>query len=455
MIDFFILHASSAVGKTYMMSRFVSEHPAASGIEMDDCRYWDSPEPEFSGANLAEIVDCLGDEDAAAFMAIYAASSAKMRCCIAYLVGQIGSLRRQAEGADSADRVVVVTCGVLPRPPAPDEPSIYRWLQERLPGGVHHVLIEISEEDHLRQMGKRDRLHLKDEIIDNYRARLTIRDRHDIAVSSYDQLAAYIRRVTPVFATQGTNGYPMPKTPRIIAKSDRPLKYVQIFGERNSGTNHLRQLVSVDMIEPDNALGSYATKRNPVNKARMIGYKHYYARRDRVAAHQHETLFLVLYKNPYTWIRSTLAKPYHFRECLSGKRIEDLPGTLLAGYDVHGKLIPDVHPETGQLVSIFDLRRHKIANWEALRDQADSIAFLNYESLLMFPTETVQSLIDSFGSLFKSGTATVHTPDPDYVRKYATPEPFTESEMRVMNAHIDWATENSIGYVKDNLFIPD
>lgn len=242
---------------------------------------------------------------------------------------------------------------------------------------------------------------------------------------------------------------------RIHTKSDRGLSCVQIFGERNSGTNHLRRLVQENMREPTNFLGSYGTKNKPENTAKRFGYKHYYARPEKLAnGRQEEALFLVIYKNPYTWIRSTMVKPYHFRENLEGKRIEDLPDLRLTGKNVHGNPIPDVHPTTGEPVSIFELRRHKIENWQGIVDHVDSAVFMTYEELLLRPTEIVQKIHDSFPSLFNTTTAPEHVTENKYLEKYVNPDPFMDSEMSAMNAHIDWDAEAKVGYEKNNLFIP-
>jgi hypothetical protein len=242
---------------------------------------------------------------------------------------------------------------------------------------------------------------------------------------------------------------------RTHKSGDANLRYVQIFGERNSGTNHLKRLVSENMNEPANVLGSYRTKSNPENLAKRFGYKHYYADPKKLAKpEQAETLFLVLYKNPYTWIRSTLAKPYHFQASLEGKSITDLPDVPLAGVDVRGTPIPDVHPETGEQITIFELRKHKILNWEGLVDQVDNVVYVNYEELLLRPTEIVQSICDDFGSLFATKTVRKREPDMKYVQKYVEPEPFTDAELAVMDKHIDWDVESRIGYERGNLFIP-
>ena len=161
----------------------------------------------------------------------------------------------------------------------------------------------------------------------------------------------------------------------------------------------------------------------------------------------------MIYKNPYTWIRSMLGKPYHFKACLEGKGIADLAKLPLEGVDIHGREIPDLHPKTGKRITMFDLRKHKILEWEKLTGLVGNVVYLNYEDLLVSPTEVMQRITSDFPSLFRSPTAPHHEPDPQYVAKYVTPKPFSPEDLAVMDANIDWSVEAIAGYKKGNLFI--
>lgn len=463
MIEFVILHGSSAVGKTYMMNALVQEDPLLGSIEIDDCKFWQDYEAVMTPAELDFISPPPAEADFAEFLRLFGDGKTNRARCIAFLVSRIRALLRPEAGAAPSAALVLVTVGALPPPPRPGEPSVYDWLASRLPLRFHHVLIEIPEAQHLDQMARRGRLHLRDEILANNSQRLERRDLHDSVISDLDGLRAIVKARQAAHPAAPAPAQPaapparqdIPMKLRTQKNTRKDLKYVQIFGERNSGTNHLKRLVSEHMKEPGNFYGSYATKKNPVNMAKMFGYKHYYVRPKLMEQpEQHETLFLVLYKNPYTWVRSTLAKPYHFRACLEGKTLTDLPKLPLVGYDVHGRIIPDLHPVTGEPVNIFDLRKYKIQNWEGLVDLVDNVVYVNYETLLLHPTEIIQSIVSDFPSLFTTTTIPHQEPDMKYVEKYVTPEPFSEAELAAMDGAIDWDTEARIGYARGNLFIP-
>lgn len=240
---------------------------------------------------------------------------------------------------------------------------------------------------------------------------------------------------------------------RIFKNGLAPLEFVQIYGERNSGTNHLKRLLESNIEGENKVLGSWATQSNPFNGAKIFGYKHYYPRAERLSGQEglrKRTLFAVMYKNPYTWLRSMLGKPYHFKASLEGKSLVDLPSIKLAGVNVRGEPIPDVHPETGENINIFELRKHKIQEWEKLPSLVENVVYINYEELLVDPTSVLNGIVNAFPSLFISKEIEPIEPSPKYIEKYFPPAPFSDDEVAVMNGAIDWETEAKAGYEKNN-----
>ncbi len=443
----YILHGASTVGKTTMMRELVAQKPEFIGVELDDCHYWEDYAPKFGVEQIAQVCPNVGAEDSDALLELYQAATIEGQRTIAYLFERLPELIGQMDQGHP----VIMTCGGLPRIRPPGIQSIYHWLSEHLGISFNHIMIELPEHVHIERMKARGRLHLKSAILENNRKRQVKRSLHDAVISGYDELLAALYDS----AVCGLTSEKKARLVRVHENTQNPLRYIQLYGERNSGTNYLKRLLTVHMRVPENFVGSYATKSNPVSSAKLMGYKHFYVNPEKVAKHQSRTLFLVIYKNPYTWLRSMMEKPYHFRASLEGKVLTDLPDIKLDGRDSRGTKIKDVHPETGADVTMFELRAHKIANWEGLVDQVDNVAFVNYEHLLMYPTQIVQTIVARFGSLFH----TQHIPhiltDKRYLDKYVTPEPFADGEMDAMDAHINWDAEARVGYAKGNLFIPD
>ncbi|MEL6644706.1 MAG: hypothetical protein AAFQ79_12290 [Pseudomonadota bacterium] len=445
----FVLHGGSCTGKSSLMRRLVAEGRDIHGIETDDSTYWEDRPHQINRALLQRLVLGASDRDVSDVHFALAPSSPKAWRCAEYLLDILADLGAQR---GTAPDVIVATGGALPTPPERGQASLYSWLSDRLNIAFTHVLIDIPEDQHIAQMEARGRAHLKDSILAMTEQKRAQRARFDTAAADYDSLAHRIaNRVNrPVVRAVSGEG---PRRPFVRLRSGG-LQHIQVFGERNSGTKYLSQLVGEAARDPEVVMGSYASLKDPVNKAQFIGYKHYYPQLARIARVQSRTLFLVIYKNPYTWIRSMLDKPYHFKKCLEGKSITDLPNVRLHGVDIFGREIPDVHPHTGERLTLFELRAQKIQQWEALSYNVHNIAFVNYEHLLVSPTDTLQPIIDAFPSLFIDRLAPQYEPDPRYIDKYVTPAPFTDAEMAVMDAHIDWRMEELAGYEQGDLFLP-
>lgn|GEM_PF-6173547 len=448
---FIILHGGSSVGKTYLMKEIARKNARIKDIEMDECQYWKDGQPMLRHASLRALLPDTTKADFAEFTGLIDKRSKKGNRCLEHLLVNLKSTLPSQTENNPNPLVVIATCGSLPNPAPKDQHSPYQWLSQRLPIKFHHLLVEISPELHLERMKKRGREGLKDEILRFHDKKVSRRDHYDAVISDFDGAKTFIEGATGLSLTPPAQS---PDKPR-VRMHRAGLTHIQIYGERNSGTKYLTQLITDNVLDQNCVLGSYANKKDPINKARLIGYKHYYPRPEKLAKHQAETLFLVIYKNPYTWIRSMLAKPYHFKDCLKGKTILDLPDLELAGYDIHGREIPDVHPDTGKRITMFDLRKFKIQEWEKLSHSVSNVAFVNYENLLVSPTPIIQAIADEFGSLFRDGDVVEHIPDEKYLAKYVTPAPFSDEEIAVMNANIDWSAEARIGYRKNNFFIPD
>ena len=447
-----VLHGGSGAGKTSLMHGLAEASNGLMTLEMDACKYWEDTTPELTLDGLQVLLPTAKERDLKSVKKLLRSRSIKMSRCVNYLMSRLKELGLEGQPEGKEKIRIVATCGALPGPASVQEDSLYTWLEERLPVVFRHVLIDVPEHRHKKQIEKRGRGHLSAEIGAIHSRMVANRHLYDAAVSDLSGLSAFVghQPLIKKSALPLTEPAPSPGFVRIFLPR---LTHIQIYGERGSGTKYLTSLVSEVMIEPENVLGSYATKTNPENKAKMIGYKHYYPNTKKISKHGRGTLFLVVHKNPYTWIRSMLKKPYHFKADLEGKTILDLPGLRLAGLDVHGRQIPDVHPETGELLTIFELRRQKILAWEKLTALAENVAFLNYESLLQHPTENTQAIVDAYPSLFSVKTVPLRKPDPRYLEKYMSPQPFTEAEMDVMDSHIDWEAEAIVGYQKGNLFI--
>ena len=207
------------------------------------------------------------------------------------------------------------------------------------------------------------------------------------------------------------------------------------------------------MKEPKNFMGLKESELTPLG-TKVFGYKHWFTKPGIFNdPKQEETLFVVVYRNPYTWIRAMMDRPYALSKAISGRGVEELPGLTLVGH-VNNKDTPnEFHPVTGEKVDIFELRRLKIENFESVQRQVSNIAYVNMETLLQCPVETLQALAAGFGSLFSKELNFENLPPNVLAREVRKPQVFSTAEMDVINTHLDWNAENHIGYEKNNYYL--
>ena len=241
---------------------------------------------------------------------------------------------------------------------------------------------------------------------------------------------------------------------RFKKSNNKNIRFVQVYGERNSGTSFLSKIIAKNMKEPKNFLGKKKSEETPLG-TNLFGYKHHFLKTEKFKnPSSSETLFIVIYRNPYTWIRAIIERPYALSKSISGRSVEELPNLKLFGH-INGKDTPyEFHPETGEKVDLFDLRRLKIENFESLKNHVENVAFLNMEAFLSDPSATMAILSRNFESAFVSDLDLECDPPRTLVREYSKPERFSSDEMRVLNDSIHWEAEASIGYVKDNYYLP-
>jgi hypothetical protein len=109
------------------------------------------------------------------------------------------------------------------------------------------------------------------------------------------------------------------------------VNFIKIFGERNCGTNYLQGMVSRN-FEVDILPGKVNPKFRRLKELEWVrflyfnftfnhyfGWKHAQIDSMRISANpkSKDTLFLVITKNPYSFLLSLYKKPYHYKEIKS------------------------------------------------------------------------------------------------------------------------------------------
>jgi hypothetical protein len=243
---------------------------------------------------------------------------------------------------------------------------------------------------------------------------------------------------------------------------ERPdgIRYVQIFGERCSGTSYLTRLVerNFDGVEP----------------TRLFGFKHWFihghqprGRANRTTDFEclhplddsDDTLFLVIHRNPLDWLRSLHARPHHAPGHTNLCFSEFLRKPWLSAENGRANpLWPDAEGKgyfIEEAEDVLHLRSQKIRHFLALEDVVSNVVFLRYEDLLE-DLGVLETVADRFGIPLRHRpleNETVHLGSGDQ-RTFDGPRrypPITPEDLGFIRRNLDWDLESRLGYEWDDL----
>ena len=235
------------------------------------------------------------------------------------------------------------------------------------------------------------------------------------------------------------------------------IEHIQILGERNSGTNYLASLIQKNIPT--------------VTITKSFGYKHWFINGHyprsapnnstdfectRSLDYSDDTLFLVILRNPFDWLRSMAISPYHAPEH------NDLPFSefIRKPWKSYERArVNSVWPVSDdgiyfieQAENILVLRSIKIQHWLNLRQRVKHIAFINYEKLYN-DLSTLEDIADQFNipkinrpfvnqaGYHKGGELKQELFVP---KKYA---PIDEQDLEFIKTTIDWDAEKAFNYI--------
>ncbi len=234
------------------------------------------------------------------------------------------------------------------------------------------------------------------------------------------------------------------------------IKYVQIFGERCSGTNFLTTLVFKNFRD--------------VELTRDFGGKHWFIRNHkprppgnnstdfqcvRSLDHSEDTLFLIIYRNPYDWLRSLHEKPYHAREH-GGLSFSEFIRKNWISYETAklNKKWPenkDNYYFIEEADHILQLRTQKIVHLNRLKEVVRNLCFINLE-VITDNIDLLAKIAVQFNISLKHQEIqgeqrylAGHVPEPSDYSPKSYPAIIPE-DLEFLKENLDWEIENNIGY---------
>ena len=143
------------------------------------------------------------------------------------------------------------------------------------------------------------------------------------------------------------------------------IKNIKIYGERNSGTNYLTQLLKQNIKNQINIYSFFYKSKT--------GWKHGFPDKSKYSKHMlEETLFIFIVRDLEPWLKSMFKNPYHY------KRPQDTSQFLMHPLDIYDERGDhDVNINKREHQKIMDLRYDKIREYKEFYGQINNGIFIN------------------------------------------------------------------------------
>lgn len=217
------------------------------------------------------------------------------------------------------------------------------------------------------------------------------------------------------------------------------VKYLKVFGERCSGTNYITSLLCQNFTQLQ-----YLdhTRTSP------FGWKHDILSHEYV---KHEmakdTLFVLVVRDPYDWLRSFFHQPHHAYHCKKMSFSQFLKSPWFSCRDHSPSINIDVHPSGRTYHNVIEMRTEKIKALMRFHTYAPNCTLITYESVRDDPERFCSSIQAIYGLTMHSGFKPVmtykNTDEPYQAKTYFD---IDEHDMRFINSQIKWDLEYIFGY---------
>lgn len=238
-------------------------------------------------------------------------------------------------------------------------------------------------------------------------------------------------------------------------RAARPIRHVQIFGERCSGTNYLESLVRENFVD--------------ATITKDFGGKHWFIRGHEPRSRANETtdlqcvrplddnddtLFLVIVRNPYNWLRSIQTTPYHAwtHDSLPLNEFLRKPwvSSEVAAVNPTWTERDDGYYFIEEAASVLELRTLKLRHFHGLSEVVQNAVMIRYEDLAA-DHRLLARIADRFEiSLTDGPLRNVDTyfggEDEATFNGGRTYEPIADADLDHINRHLDWDVESLAGY---------
>lgn len=240
-------------------------------------------------------------------------------------------------------------------------------------------------------------------------------------------------------------------------EGDAPIERVQFFAERCSGSNYMEALIQKNCF---------------LKEEYCYGWKHFPAWVDmrpensdkkdfsdfNTLAHNENCLFIVVFRNPYDWIRSFHQQPHHskgslrtinFRKFIrSTWRLDEKDPTVKREKEKNP--LVDKDPRTGvDFKNVMKLRSAKIETMLNIKKHVHNIYYVRYESVKEHPQEVLREISEIFNIKTKKDFVDVKEYKGKNKEGIYIPKKYQSifiTDLFYINSQLDLKLEKRIGY---------
>ncbi len=237
------------------------------------------------------------------------------------------------------------------------------------------------------------------------------------------------------------------------------ITHIQMYGERNSGTNFIKKVILGNLEGLEKTI-KFGWKHGGLSEpTRFYGPKGNFKVQQVADPNEaDDTLFVVVYRNPLSWLQSMHHDPHHaplHRKLKFGEFIRKPWVTYFteSGQDAsrsvarrNARIAPVNVWEDHS--SVIELRQAKTKLFEDIKNQVPNVVYVNYELVRDHPERLIDALVKAYG--FKRSQAEVAgvTEDKFGTGKYKPRKykPIPLGDFAYIVDQLDWDSEATMGY---------
>lgn len=181
----------------------------------------------------------------------------------------------------------------------------------------------------------------------------------------------------------------------ILRRGDAPIRAIQVYGQRCSGTNAFIRSVEANF------------GRDAFTEA--YGFKHWFVPEQ--VLFPRDVLVLAIARDPFDWVRSLHRQPWHAHPDIKALGFSDFIRAQWHSYwdtefwgvetdhPVLGReMLHERCPQTGdRFANALAKRTAKLRHWSSLGDRAHHVALLNYATFVRDPQAVITAIADTTG----------------------------------------------------------